>query len=89
VNLEFWHFDCSAIETAHRVVVRIFRSAIGARDSKVSNRSFSSVPDCGVADASQRCRTFSGNVSSLRVLQEDPTGCGSIAPGGLSLFFVS
>jgi len=70
VHLEFWHFDCSASETAQRIFACLFRSAANVWDKSVSSGSFSSVANSGRADASQRGRFFSGTVSSLRVLHE-------------------
>jgi hypothetical protein len=70
VNLEFWHFDCSAIVTAQRILPSLFRSALKGGGVSVSNRSFSSVPNYGSMDASPCGRIFSGAVSSLRVLHE-------------------
>jgi len=70
VHLEFWHFDCSASETAKRISPCLFRSATSVRDWSVSSRSFSSVAHSGPADASQCGRIFSGTVSSLRALRE-------------------
>jgi hypothetical protein len=54
--LEFWHFDCSEIETAHRILPSFFRSTTGVQDFSVWNRS--SVSISGSADASQRNRFF-------------------------------
>ena len=70
MNLEIWHFDCSAIVTAQRILPSLFRSALKAGGVPVSNRSFSFVPNSGPADASPGCRIFSGAVSSLRVLHQ-------------------
>jgi len=80
VNLEFWHFDCSEIETAHRILPSFFRSTTGVQDFSVWNRSFDSIS--GFADASQRRRFFSGTVSSLHVLYETPVDHGSTALRG-------
>ena len=70
MNLEIWHFDCSAIVTAQRILPSLFRSAQNARGVFVSNRSFSSVPNSGSTDASPGGRIVSGTVSSLRALHE-------------------
>ena len=70
MNLEIWHFDCSTIVAAQRILPSLFRSAQNARGVSVSKRSFSSVPNSGPTDASPGGRFFSGEVSSLRVLHE-------------------
>ena len=70
MNLEIWHFDCSTIVAAQRILPSLFRSAYNAGGVFVSKRSFSSVPNSGPTDASPGGRFFSGEVSSLRALHE-------------------